>query len=160
MQILGGSIGALMSGNFAYLGRRTCLLLGNVVIIVSSSLTLLPNFTVLCFGRFLYGLGIGVLAVFVPKFIVELAPQEISGPAGAIMQVGVCSGILLAFLVGLGVGDHKTAEIDSFAIEHYWRIIFALPILLSVIQSLLLVFVYPYDTPVMLKQWKQEEKLN
>ena len=70
-----------MSGNLAYLGRQKCLIIADVTVIVGSVIMLVPNFASLCIGRFIYGTGIGV---YVPKYIVEMAPKEIRGPVGAL----------------------------------------------------------------------------
>lgn len=115
--VLGGAFSAMLSGNLAFLGCRKCLLLGNLFTIAGSGITLFSNFAALCIGRFIYGAAIGFFMVYVPKSIFEIAPREISGPAGGLNELCCASGILLAFLVGLGVGDVQNAEIDSFAIR-------------------------------------------
>ena len=53
-------------------------------------------------------------SVFVPKYIVEMAPKEIRGPAGAISQTTITCGTLIAFLVGLGVSELESNDFDSF----------------------------------------------
>lgn len=112
MTVLGASIGALFSGLLGVYGRRSCLLIFDVLIIVGSSIQLFPQLAALCAGRFIYGLGVGGCAVYVPKFITETAPIEIKGPAGALTQICSTVGILLAFIVGLGCGV-ETLELSD-----------------------------------------------
>lgn len=141
----------MLCGNLAFLGCRKCLILANLIVMAGSGLTLVSNFAFLCFGRFIYGAGVGLFTVYVPKFISETAPPEVSGPAGALNEVMCASGILFCFLVGLGVGDVQTAEVDSFEIQHYWRVILGIPVALGAIHAVLLACVFPFDTPVFLK---------
>ena len=110
----GAAIGALCSGALAWIGRWKCLMIANAFLVAGVILTLIDDFTVLCIGRFLYGLSVGSFSVFCPLFIAEVAPIEVKGPAGALSQISVTLGILLAFLVGLGIGDVDEVDKDSF----------------------------------------------
>ena len=114
--VLGAAIGSLFSGYLAFIGRWICLHIANAVIVFGAILTLIPNFGSLCAGRFVYGVGVGGFSVFVPKYIAETAPTEIKGPAGALTQITVTFGILVAFTVGLGISDVEEADVDSFDI--------------------------------------------
>jgi hypothetical protein len=98
--------------------------------------------------------------VFCPKFISETAPIEVKGPAGGLTQVSLTFGILVAFSLGLGIGDVDADDQNSFEIQYYWYILFAVPLLLAALQSLLLLCVFPYDTPYVLKQRGETEDLN
>jgi hypothetical protein len=40
----------------------------------------------------------------------------VKGPAGALTQISITFGILLAFSIGLGIGDVDTDDINSFQI--------------------------------------------
>ena len=112
----GAAVGALFSGLIAGIGRWNCLLLSNAVLIVGVCMTLVDDFIVLCVGRFIYGLAVGGFSVFCPKYIAETSPIEIKGPAGALTQVYITLGILIAFSIGLGIGDVDSDDIDSFEI--------------------------------------------
>ena len=101
----GAAVGALFSGAIAGIGRWNCLLVANAVLVIGAGLTLIDDFVVLCVGRFIYGVSVGAFSVFCPKYIAETAPIEIKGPAGALTQVCITLGILIAFSVGLGIGD-------------------------------------------------------
>lgn len=62
-------------------------------------------------------------------------------------------------MVGLGVGDVETDEVESFQIQRFWLIIFVIPIFIAIIQILMLILVFPYDTPVVLKEKKMDATL-
>jgi len=88
----------------------------NVIVVIGCSLTLINNLLSLYAGRFLYGIAAGCFSVFCPKYISEVAPKEISGPAGALSQICVTFGILIPFTVGLLIGDAKNLDMDDFNI--------------------------------------------
>jgi MFS family permease len=126
-------------------------MIANGVLVVGVLLTLISEFWVLCLGRFIYGLAVGGFSVFCPKYIAETAPVEIKGPAGALSQVGITFGILVAFTIGLGIGDVDSDSIDSFEIQYYWYIVFGIPLVIAAVQVLLLLTFFKFDTPEQLK---------
>ena len=101
----GAATGALFSGTFAFIGRWNCIMLANGLLTLGVAFTLMDDYVLLCIGRFIYGLSVGTFSVFCPKYISETAPIEVKGPAGALTQVCITFGILVAFSVGLGIGD-------------------------------------------------------
>lgn len=57
--------------------------------------------TVLLLGRFLTGVGVGVVSNAVPVFIAEVAPPKLRGTLGSTNQLAVTFGILIVYLIGL-----------------------------------------------------------
>ena len=129
----GAAIGALFSGNIAFLGKWNCIIISNVILVIGVALTLVPNFYVLCVGRAIYGISVGAFSVFCPKYIAETAPVEIKGPAGASSQICITLGILIAFAIGLGIGDVDAHEVDDFEIRFYWYIVFSIPLFFALL---------------------------
>lgn len=86
--------------------------------------------------------------------------MELKGPLGAINQVLVTVGIQVAFALGLPVPETPSEDPTSFEVQSYWRIVFALPIAFSVVQCLLLLTVFNYETPKFLKQSNKHANLN
>mgnify|MGYP001123620293 CR=1 FL=1 len=80
-------------------------MLSNVVLTVGVLLSIINSFPLLCIGKFIYGVSIGCFSVFCPKYIEETAPLEIKGPSGALTQTCICFGLLIAFTIGLPIGD-------------------------------------------------------
>lgn len=109
-------------------GKWNCIIIANVLLCIGVSLTLINEFWVLCTGRFFYGLAVGGFSVYCPKFIAEVTPTEIKGPAGALSQICVTFGILVAFVIGLGIGDVDQDDVESFEIQYYWYIVFSIPL--------------------------------
>jgi MFS family permease len=112
-------------------------------------------------GKFLVGLSIGGYTVYCPNFVNEVAPTELKGRIGSALNFMAGAGIFLPAIFGLGIPDKEFIEPNdqSFAIQHYWRVIFGFPILLAIFQSVLLVFVFRFDTPVELKAAGKTDKL-
>ncbi|XP_012234490.1 facilitated trehalose transporter Tret1 [Linepithema humile] len=99
---LGAMLGALVSGPMAdKLGRKKSLLslavpflLSWVIIIFSSKLWLIYV------ARFIVGSGVGAACVIVPTYISEIAEISSRGTLGAMFQLFLTVGILLAFVFG------------------------------------------------------------
>jgi len=66
---------------------------------------LYTNYALFNVARFFYGLAIGGFSVFSNQFVSEIAPKEISGPAGAIFQLTVVVGGLIPTGIGQIVID-------------------------------------------------------
>jgi hypothetical protein len=82
------------------------------------------------------------------------------GPLGAITQILITVGIMIAFFLGIPIPDFEyngeTYVIadggkPSFESDNYWRVMFSLPIAFSIIQSILLLTIFNYETPKFLK---------
>lgn len=71
----------------------------------------------------------------------------------------ITGGTLIAFLMGLGVGELESEEVETYSTQHYWKAVFAIPILISVLQAFLLVVIFPYETPEVLKERNEVESL-
>lgn len=80
-------------------------MISNGVVILGVILTLVNDYGCLISGRVFQGLAVGSFSLYCPKFIAESAPVEIKGPSGALAQVSITFGILVAFAIGFGLGD-------------------------------------------------------
>jgi len=128
--------------------------MANVLLAIGCTLPIIQvngkNFLALVMvGRFLYGMSTGAFSVFVPSYINELTPVELRGLLGSATQILMNSGILLSNLVGLPFPDNNENPYKpgTFVNDNYWRVVIALPIPLALIQSILLMTVFNYETP-------------
>lgn len=159
-------MGALFSGPFMSYGRQKCIIFTNFFCIAGSILSLLPFKTedvlsvsaYLYTGRFLFGLAAGCFSVYCPKYISEVTPIEIKGPAGSITQISITFGILITGLGGLSFGDVSGYNKDQCL--WFYNILNIIPLVLSLIQVGLMWTVFPFDTPPMLKQKGDYQTLN
>jgi len=81
---IGSALGALGAGQIAHFGRWKCMMICNLFVILGCLLTFLPQFSVVIFGRVLYGMAAGGFSVFCSKYISETAPKEIRGSCGGL----------------------------------------------------------------------------
>lgn len=113
--IFGAVLGCLLSGPFAdRFGRRPMIIiLGCLFVLGAVVSSVASTFTSLVIWRFILGLPTGGATQIVPVYIAEMAPSEHRGKLVASFQVMVVTGIVIAYLVGFGLGNH-------------WRWMFAL----------------------------------
>jgi MFS family permease len=140
-----------MAGPFLGIGRWKCIMIANVFVIVGAGLTLTPYWYPFLIGRFLYGVATGGFSCFCPKYISEVAPTEVKGPAGALSQICICFGIVVPSTLRMvfNISTDMPYDLDKSHLLVY--ILFAIPIVLALLQVILMVTVFRYDTPNMLK---------
>jgi MFS family permease len=159
---VGAAFGSFTGGMIAALGRRNGLLITNLIVCVGTGITMIFSFYALIIGRIIFGFGCGVYTVIVPLFISETSPPSVAGVMGAISQFNVTGGIMIAYLLGYIAplrytknGGVETNE-DVFT-TNAWRIVFIFPAGVAIIQSLLVLLVFRYDTPKYYRQKGQDE---
>lgn len=115
------------------------------------------NFFALVGGRIIFGFGVGAMTVLTPLFISETSPIELAGPLGSLSQIMVTIGIMIAYILGFLVpiryikNEGETLNPDRLTTKS-WRIIFTIPAVISIIQTILLLAIFRYDTPKFYKQ--------
>lgn len=169
---LGLAVGSLTAGPLASIGKKNCIFIANILVAIGCTLTLIKVKEVVAVGRFIYGYAGGAFSVFVPSFINELTPTEYKGPFGVATQLLITFGIFISNVVGIPLPDchipfdshhcekSKNIYTPGFIGDDYWRILFAIPIMIAVIQSLLILLVFNYETPKFLKQQGRKAELN
>lgn len=127
----GGLIGALSASYFNdRYGRRLTLFGTNGLLAIGSLITTLaatPH--TMMVGRFLSGLGSGIVTVVVPAYLAECVPKSYRGFFGALNQLAIVIGIMTAQIISL-----------SWSTLERWRYILSVGVLLAVMQSCLLPF--------------------
>lgn len=104
--LIGAMVGAVGSGALSdRLGRRKVLLLAGAIFAVGAiGAGSAPTATVIIVFRAFMGLAVGTVSVLVPVYLSELAPPHLRGRLAGLNQLMISSGILLAYLVSLGLG--------------------------------------------------------
>ncbi|KAI9846536.1 MAG: hypothetical protein M1837_003957 [Sclerophora amabilis] len=113
---LGGLIGALAAGPCSTKYGRLLTMRFTTIFFTVGPLfeALAPNIPTMSIGRFLSGLGAGAAIVVVPIYISEIAPPKEKGLFGALTQVMINLGILLAQSLGYFLSR-----------DQLWRVILA-----------------------------------
>ncbi|KAI9230236.1 MAG: major facilitator superfamily domain-containing protein [Piptocephalis tieghemiana] len=124
---IGGLVGSLLAGVVSGSRKRVALI--NAAILLGGSLLtgLASSPAQMLYGRFLSGMGIGVVAVMAPIWLVHIAPPDLRGAFGTVNQLGIVLGILLAQVFGLYLSTPSL-----------WRYILLFPALLALLQIFLL----------------------
>lgn len=135
----GGFVGALAASWLASrFGRKPPLLASAVIYLIGSTVqsivgvgsTPAVGLKVLYFGRFLGGIGIGLMSALVPTYVSECAPKAIRGRCTGGIEVSVGLGNMLSFWVNYGAALHIPYG------QMQWRT----PIIVQIIPGLLFLF--------------------
>lgn len=112
----GGSIATLVSGGFSDIfGRKKLIIAAACIFIVGVICLISANtFIGVLTGRIIQGIGVGVVTIVVPLYLVETIPHRYRGRSIAIFQCFLTAGILLASVVDLKFLDNGD-----------WRVMFA-----------------------------------
>ncbi|XP_017087758.2 solute carrier family 2, facilitated glucose transporter member 3 isoform X1 [Drosophila bipectinata] len=100
MFVIGGTLGTPFAPMFnSWLGRRNCLVLSGVIMVVAALLQmgckLLDSIEMLMVGRLLGGIAAALVYATQPMYLVELAPAELSGSVGVFTCIGITGGIVV-----------------------------------------------------------------
>lgn len=154
---VGACVGSLTGGILCGYGRRLAILIVNVALIAGAGITMIFNFWALAAGRLLIGYAAGSFTVIAPLFISETSPAEVAGSLGAINQFMVTAGIMVADILGFIVpyeyleGPENIPNPDVLTTK-IWRVVFIIPGVIAILQSLLVAFIFRNDTPKYYKQ--------
>ncbi|KAH7011267.1 arabinose-proton symporter [Ilyonectria destructans] len=149
---LGAFLGAMNQGWLAdKISRKWSILAAVMIFLVGSALqTGAMNFGMLVAGRFVGGIGVGMLAMVAPLYISEIAPPEIRGTLLVLQEFSIVTAIVIAFYTTYG-----TRHIQS---EWSWR----LPFLLQMVPALFLgagVPFLPYSPRWLASKGRDDESL-
>ena len=75
-------------------------------------------------------------------------------------QLLITVGIMISFFFGLIIPDITDDNREDWRITEWWRFMFGFPFVLVAVQLILLLTVFPYDTPKVLKQTDQHATLH
>lgn len=129
--LLGGLLGALVSGTLAdRFGRRKAIALTSILYMLGAALIALSrSYEMLLLGRFVTGLGVGIMSVAGPLYLAEISPPQYRGSFVSLFQLALTIGILASF----GVSAY-------FAPSSNWRWMFAVGIFPAILQMVGLFF--------------------
>ncbi|KPM35816.1 hypothetical protein AK830_g10753 [Neonectria ditissima] len=149
---LGAFLGALNQGWIAdKFSRKWSILVAVCIFMLGSALqTGAMNFAMLVAGRFVGGIGVGMLAMVAPLYISEIAPPEIRGTLLVLQELSIVTAIVIAFYTTYG-----TRHIPN---QWSWR----LPFLLQMVPAVFLgagVPFLPYSPRWLASKGRDDEAL-
>ncbi|EGT54824.1 hypothetical protein CAEBREN_21618 [Caenorhabditis brenneri] len=121
------AIGAILGASFTRIigekyGRRNGLIANGILNVFAALFELVAKHfkspEMLIFGRFIYGINMGLSSGLVPMYLMEITPYKYRGPAGTLHQIAVAFSDWFSLLIGLPevLGDANN-----------WPLAFALP---------------------------------
>jgi len=127
------------------LGRRTAMIYSNLILFVGCVLCLFKVNEIMMIGRLIIGLITGIQSSLIPVYLREISPVDLAGQFGTCYMLFSRVGSLVAYIMGIGLPSiHDNI---NFAENSYWRIMLGFPLLTIVIQCLLFLAIFKYDTP-------------
>ncbi|KAJ5433641.1 uncharacterized protein N7458_012797 [Penicillium daleae] len=148
---LGAWVGVLVNGILAdALGRQKATLSGVIVFLVGVIIqACAKNVDYILGGRFVTGLGVGILSMIVPLYNAELAPAELRGSLVSLQQLAICFGILVSYWIGYGTNYiGGTGETQSNAA---WLIPICIQIAPAIVLGVGILFMPPSPRWLMVK---------
>lgn len=124
---LGAVVGVMLAGFIAdRCGRKSAIKTGSLFFIVGSIVqTSALDLIMLLVGRFVGGIGIGILSMACPMYMGEISPNNIRGALLCLEEFNIVLGIVVAFWI-----TYMTRLIES---EVSWRLPFGIQLLPAII---------------------------
>lgn len=158
----GAMLGAFISGPLASIGRWKVLIICNILILISQIAASVPycigNIYIYISTKFIFGIACGGFSFICPKFVNETSPKEYVGGAGAMFQVVVCFGITIGNIIPVFFPSNG-GLLDGDAAKFILMFSAVLSIFLSLLQLMLLICVFRFDTPKFMKEQGHDSKL-
>jgi SP family arabinose:H+ symporter-like MFS transporter len=122
--LLGCIVGVLLVGRLTdWLGRWRMFLVSALLFIVSALWCYFANsVSDLVLARMVGGLGVGFGSLLVPIYIAEISPPGIRGALVSLHQLGIVTGMTLAYVANAWIGRAGT---EVWLAEHGWRLMLA-----------------------------------
>ena len=126
---LGAWVGVLMNGYIAdRLGRKKSVVVGVFFFFIGVIVQAVArggNYDYILGGRFVVGIGVGILSMVVPLYNAEVSPPEIRGSLVALQQLAITFGIMISYWItygtnyigGTGSGQSKASWLVPICIQ-------------------------------------------
>ncbi|KAJ7170852.1 general substrate transporter [Mycena crocata] len=155
----GAFFGALGTGYFSNRwGRKPCMIAAGLIYIIGSVIQAVVGLgtdkaaalSVLYFGRFFAGLGVGMVSALVPAYVSESTPRAIRGRCTGAIQLANNVGIMLSYWVNYSASKNMAPT------DMQWRMPFAV----QVVPGVLFVLLIPFqpESPRFLVEHGQDER--
>ena len=119
------------------------MLICNALLFAVGWLIFIQNFPMLVICRLFQGICVGFFTSMVPLIINEISPLELTGAVGTYTQLNILLGVFFG-CISPYILLKITGDSSGWA---YWYLVFGLPQVVILIQAIVLLFVYPYETP-------------
>lgn len=142
--IVGAMIGCFIGGPVVEKGRRRGAIIGHIICILSSVVSMFEHTVTLSIGRLLLGTGAGIMNVVFGKMITETIPAHLMPIFSMIHNACICTGYFLCFGLAALLPDAKDEEANKQ--DELWRVIWLTPAAIGIIVILLVLFVFKLES--------------
>jgi len=140
---IGAAVGSFFASPIASrVGRLKAFIITDILSIIMTLFTIVPDLDLVLIGRFFVGICVGLNSTLVPLYLHEILPRETKGKVGSTIALFLSLGILLAYILGLNMPTDST-EID----DQWWRIMYAFPILFNITRLINLFKSFSFESP-------------
>jgi SP family galactose:H+ symporter-like MFS transporter len=125
--LVGGALSILITGPLADIfGRRQMISVAGIIFIIGILILITANsYHAVLLGRLIQGVGVGIITIIIPLYLIETAPSAIRGRSVTVFQLFLTGGIVVASAIDL-----------IFAPTGNWRAMFACVLVPAIILSL------------------------
>ena len=159
--LLGCAVGAFFAGTLAdKIGRRAILIIAAVLFIISAwgSGIATGSFEFIIY-RVIGGFAVGAASVIAPAYISEVSPAKYRGMLTSIQQIGIISGLFIAFLSNYLIAASAGGSTQMFAWGYEaWRWMFWIE-LAPAFLFLFTLFIIPESPRFLVANGKNEKAL-
>lgn len=141
VSLLGVAIGSIFGGHLIDKGRRLAIFIMNALVIAGAALTLIRTVPTILIGRFMCGFAAGILNMCSMKSILETVPVKYSGAFGAMTNIFLNIGAMLCSVLGMAL----PSDPEDYSEDEMWRLTYAFPIVLALIQILLMLTIFRWE---------------
>lgn len=134
--ILAVTLGAGVSGQIIKFGRRKIMLIAIAIGITGAAISMIENVTAIMLGRIIYGFGVGLIAISMPRSMEETVPEHTVGTFGGLYCLSFATAVLTAYLMALILPPDSDTQALIETKKTLW--FFGLPILVFVIMLTIL----------------------
>jgi MFS family permease len=141
---LGIAIGSMIGGMIGTkYGIRRVLIITNVLNLAFCGLKLIENTHTIIIGRFLHGLGCGILNFCFGKALNDTVPDRVSQGYGMFTNSGICLGIFVSNFIGFWVPALDEDGLLALKNDQNWRIVYGFPMIMQLFSVILIVLFVP-----------------
>ena len=153
---VGSFFGAMVTGSMMnYYGRRKTTMLGDLIIVLSSIITVIPFTPTFGIGRFCSGFVAGIFLTAAPNFVNEISPDEMIPKVGPLVQIAASIGFIFSYAFGLPLPN---SDYNSNSFNNWWIFMFLFPGFVALYQFCFFAFYFKQDTPLWLFQKNKKQE--
>jgi len=142
---VGAIFGSIVMGKISHqIGRKWSYIIYDFISIVGIAISMVADTWAMIIGRLITGFGTGGYVAVVPLLMKEFVPDKYEGYGASCYNFAFTIGLLTSFSLGQNISPATSLDLV------WWRIMYAFPTILIILNFLLFFTVYKKESPVYL----------